>query len=304
MERRQATNKVLMVRPASFGFNSETAANNHFQNAEAQSNDTAVRARREFDDYVDLLRRNGVDVWVIQDTPKPYTPDSIFPNNWFSTHITGELILYPMFAPNRQKERKLSALATVGMLEGVTKIVNLSGFEKEHLYLEGTGSMCLDRVHKKVYYCASERSSEKVVEEYCSELDYTSLFFHSYDSQGQPIYHTNVMMTIATEYAVVCLESIRDEEERRRVVESLEASGHEIVPITLEQVYHFAGNMLEVLDDKGQSLLLMSAAAKASLTPDQLRTLQRYSRILAPDLTTIETIGGGSARCMVAEIFI
>lgn len=140
MERRQATNKVLMVRPASFGFNSETATNNYFQKAEAQSNDTAVRARREFDDYVDLLRRNGVDVWVIQDTPQPYTPDSIFPNNWFSTHITGELILYPMFAPNRQKERKLSALATVGMLEGVTKIVNLSGFERNTSILRVPGA--------------------------------------------------------------------------------------------------------------------------------------------------------------------
>lgn len=304
MERRQATNKVLMVRPANFGFNSETAANNHFQNAEAQSVDTAARARREFDDYVDLLRRNGVDVWVVQDTPQPYTPDSIFPNNWFSTHITGELILYPMFAPNRQKERKLSALATVGMLEGVTKIVNLSGFEKEHLYLEGTGSMCLDRIHKKVYYCASERSSEKVVAEYCNELDYTSIFFHSFDSEGQPIYHTNVMMCIAKDYAVVCLESIRDETERKTVVQNLEESGHEIIPITLEQVYHFAGNMLEVLDDKGQPLLLMSVAAKASLREDQIRALQRHSRILAPDLSTIESIGGGSARCMVAEIFI
>lgn len=293
-----------MVRPANFGFNSETAANNHFQNAEAQSVDTAARARREFDDYVDLLRRNGVDVWVVQDTPQPYTPDSIFPNNWFSTHITGELILYPMFAPNRQKERKLSALATVGMLEGVTKIVNLSGFEKEHLYLEGTGSMCLDRIHKKVYYCASERSSEKVVAEYCNELDYTSIFFHSFDSKGQPIYHTNVMMCIAKDYAVVCLESIRDETERKTVVQNLEESGHEIIPITLEQVYHFAGNMLEVLDDKGQPLLLMSAAAKASLREDQIRALQRHSRILAPDLSTIESIGGGSARCMVAEIFI
>ena len=293
-----------MVRPASFGFNSETAANNYFQKAEAQSNDTAVRARREFDDYVDLLRRNGVDVWVIQDTPQPYTPDSIFPNNWFSTHITGELILYPMFAPNRQKERKLSALATVGMLEGVTKIVNLSGFEKEHLYLEGTGSMCLDRVHKKVYYCASERSSEKVVEEYCSELDYTSLFFHSYDSQGQPIYHTNVMMCLADQFAVICLDCIDNEMERKQVVETIEKSGKEIIAISEEQMHNFAGNMLQLHNDKGDKFLIMSQTAYCSLTQEQIKNIEKYSQIISSDLRTIEINGGGGARCMLAEVFL
>lgn len=302
--RKQATSQVIMVRPARFGYNTETAANNRFQDASKETEDAGKTALAEFDNYVAMLRAEGVNVWVIEDSLEPYTPDSIFPNNWFSTHCTGEVILYPMYAPNRQQERKAAALTTVGMLPGVQKIINLTGFEKEHLYLEGTGSMCLDRVNRIVYCCASARSSEQVLAEFCRELDYRAIYFHSFDKGGVPIYHTNVMMSIAGDYAVVALESITDPTERARVVESLEQTGHEIVDITLEQVHCFAGNMLEVLDGEGRGLMLMSQAALRSLSPQQRAQIEKYSRILAPDLTTIETLGGGSARCMVAEVFV
>lgn len=304
MIRRQNTNHVLMVRPAFFGFNDETAANNLYQNKEFISVDATEAAQREFDNYVALLRSHGVEVWVLQDTVEPRTPDAVFPNNWFSTHITGELILYPMYAMNRRQERKKEALTTVGMLPGVTKVINLSGFEREQLYLEGTGSMCLDRVNKVVYCCASERSSSKILDEYCCELGYRAVYFHSTDEKGTPIYHTNVMMAVCNKYAVVCLESIENPDERKKVEESLTATGHILFPITREQVRCFAGNMMELVDKEGKSLIIMSQAAYRSLTPEQVTFLESYSTIIAPDLTTIESIGGGSARCMVAEIFV
>ena len=304
MIRKQRTNRVLMVRPARFGYNAETAANNYFQKADANATATAEEACAEFDRYVELLRANGVYVLVIQDTSYPATPDSIFPNNWFSTHIMGELVLYPMYAENRRQERKPSALSTVGELDGITKVINLSGFEKEGLYLEGTGSMVLDRVNRIVYCCASERSSPDVLNEYCSELDYTYVFFTAADRDKRPIYHTNVMMCVAEKYAVICLESIQEDAMRTNVINSLSNTGHEIIPITLEQVMHFAGNMLEVESNTGESLLLMSAEAKRSLNGKQIREIERFSRILAPELKTIETNGGGSARCMVAELFL
>lgn len=304
MVRKQATHRVLMVRPAHFGFNPETAANNYFQNLQAVSSDTAAKALQEFDNYVALLRAHGVEVTVVQDTSSPYTPDSIFPNNWFSTHITGELVLYPMFAPNRRQERKPEALTVVRSLKGITKVIDLTPQEQHDHFLEGTGSMCLDRVNRIVYCCASERSHQEPLKQFCKDLDYQSICFEAKDAATQPIYHTNVMMCVATHFAVICLESIVGEASRNKVVKQLQDTGHEVVDISLEQVNHFAGNMLEVLDSIGHSLLLMSASAKQSLTPHQVATLERYSHILAPDITTIETIGGGSARCMVAELFL
>lgn len=293
-----------MVRPAFFGFNEETAANNLYQNKEFVTQDATKAAQKEFDDYVELLRNHGVEVWVIQDSVEPCTPDAVFPNNWFSTHITGELVLYPMFAHNRRQERKKEALLTVGMLPGVSKVINLSGFEKDQFYLEGTGSMCLDRVNRIVYCCASERSSSLILDEYCRELDYKRIYFHSTDERGEPIYHTNVMMAVCNKYAIVCLESIENETERKIVADSLENTGHTLVPITREQVRHFAGNMMELVDKEGKSLLIMSKAAYKSLQAVQIAYLQQHSTLLTPDLTTIESIGGGSARCMVAEIFV
>lgn len=302
--RKQATNRVIMVRPALFGYNAETATNNNFQKETGVPEAVAKSAKREFDAYVNLLRNNGVDVWVIQDTKKPHTPDSIFPNNWFSTHVTGELILYPMYAQNRQQERKLHILATVGDLDGVSKIINLSGYEKEKCFLEGTGSMVLDRVNKIAYCCTSERTNQKVLDDFCTELDYKGLVFTATDAFDKPIYHTNVMMCVATKYAVICLECIKDSTERDMVVESLKQTNHKIIDISLEQVEHFAGNMLEVEDENGNSILVMSAEAKRSLNPQQIAEIEAYSKIVAPELETIEKNGGGSARCMLAENFL
>ncbi|WP_329903302.1 citrulline utilization hydrolase CtlX [Porphyromonas pogonae] len=304
MERKQTTSRVLMIRPANFGFNTETAANNHFQRAsDTSAMQISKAAKNEFDNFVSLLRGHGIDVWVIQDSPTPWTPDSIFPNNLFSTHITGELILYPMFAQNRQLERKLTTLATVGQFEGVQRVINLSGYERENQYLEGTGSMVLDRVNKIVYCCASERSSRKVLDEYCNELGYTSHYFSASDLNGNPIYHTNVMMCVGDKYTVICLECIKDEKERTEVIESFKQTGHEIIDISLEQVYKFAGNMLQLENEDGEKFLIMSAQAKSSLNEKQMSTILKYNQILSPEIYTIEENGGGSARCMIAEIF-
>lgn len=292
-----------MVRPARFGYNAETAANNYFQQLDSSPLETAHEAIKEFDAYVDLLRKNGVDVTVIQDTDEPPTPDSIFPNNWFTTHITGELIFYPMFAENRRQERKPGAKKAVEALPFITRTIDLTHFEEKNLFLEGTGSMTLDRVNKLVYCCSSKRSAVEVLDEFCKEMDYKPIYFDATDIKGQPIYHTNVMMAIATEYAVVCLESIRDEEQQMIVTDMLAETGHFIIPISLSQVEQFAGNMLEIANADGESLLLMSAAAFRSLSKEQISIISKYSRILSPELGTIERIGGGSARCMVAELF-
>ena len=304
VSRRQNTHRVLMVRPAFFGFNEETAANNSFKKRPASVEDVTLQAQREFDTYVTLLRNAGVEVIVVQDSNEPPTPDAVFPNNWFSTHVTGELVLYPMFAPNRQLERKQQILLTIGMMPGITKIFNLSGFEKEHLYLEGTGSMCLDRVNHIVYCCASERTAEPVLNEFCAEMDYRVVFFHATDGADKPIYHTNVMMSVARDYAVVCMESIRNAAEKNALEQSFRQTGHEIVPITLEQMNHFAGNMIELTNNEGERLMVMSRSAEQCLTDAQRSYILSKGQIIAPDLHTIETIGGGSARCMIAEIFV
>lgn len=302
--RKQTTNRVLMVRPAFFRYNPETAVNNTFQQKTGHPETVSREAKKQFDDYVSLLREHGVDVWVVQDSKYPRTPDSIFPNNWFSTHITGELVIYPMYAYNRQQERKLPILTTVGLMEGINRIINLSGYEREGSFLEGTGSMVLDRVNHIAYCCLSDRTHTKVLDEFCRELDYKGIVFSGVNVDGEPIYHTNVMMCVATKYAVICLESIKDETEKAIVVNSLINTGHSIVEITSKQMEHFAGNMLEVESDTEQSLLIMSAEARRSLTEDQVAQIEQFSTIVAPELDVIEKNGGGSARCMVAELFL
>lgn len=303
MKRLQTTDTVLMVRPARFGFNEETAGNNYFQKKE-EGEHVAIKALNEFDNYVQLLRANGVRVIIIQDTPEPYTPDSIFPNNWFSTHCTGELVFYPMLAENRQLERKHQAVNMLSLMPGVKKTINLTDWEKRGKFLEGTGSMILDRVHRVLFACRSPRTDEEVLAKFCQELNYEYILFDSVDSHGRPIYHTNVMMCIASRYVVICMDSIPDAVDRRVLRACFRSSGREIIEITQEQVDHFAGNMLAVHNENGESILLMSRAAYQSLRSDQLQKLETYSKILAPDLTTIEQNGGGSARCMVAELFL
>lgn len=301
----QTTSKVLMVRPVRFGFNEQTAENNSFQKRgyELSAQEMALA---EFDKFVSLLESNGVEVIVAEDTPEPHTPDSIFPNNWFSTHATGELILYPMCAPNRRLERKegvLKMIKEVGERGKMKKIIDLTHFEKENLYLEGTGSLIFDRKNKLVFACRSPRCDIAVLEELCEKLDYEFLDFGAFDRDGMPVYHTNVMMCVGEKFVVVCLDSIKNIDERTELISFIEDCDKELIEISIDQMEQFAGNMLQLKSKEGDPLLIMSATAKRALSSEQLERLSSYCKILAPELESIEINGGGSARCMLAEIF-
>lgn len=299
----QTTSTVFMVKPVRFGFNPQTAQSNAFQKKEGYGIQVQEAALREFLAYATLLRANGISIALAEDTQEPRTPDSIFPNNWFSTHEDGTLVLYPMAAPNRREERKGHFLEIIKKNFKVTRTVDLTHYEEEGLFLEGTGSMILDRENKIVYACCSPRTDMKVLDDFCTQLGYTPVTFESVDRNGQQIYHTNVMMCVGTAYAIVCLESIADPQERENVVTSLEKSGKKIIEISFDQVNKFAGNMLELRNGEGKKFLVMSATARKSLTSEQNRELSKTYRLLSPQLETIETNGGGSARCMLAEIF-
>ena len=299
----QTTSTVFMVKPVRFGFNPQTAQSNAFQKKEGYGIQVQEAALREFLAYATLLRANGISIALAEDTQEPRTPDSIFPNNWFSTHEDGTLVLYPMAAPNRREERKGHFLEIIKKNFKVTRTVDLTHYEEEGMFLEGTGSMILDRENKIVYACRSPRTDMKVLDDFCTQLGYTPVTFESVDRNGQQIYHTNVMMCVGTAYAIVCLESIADPQERENVVTSLEKSGKKIIEITFDQVNKFAGNMLELRNGEGKKFLVMSATARKSLTSEQNRELSKTYRLLSPQLETIETNGGGSARCMLAEIF-
>jgi hypothetical protein len=299
----QTTSHLLMIQPVQFEFNPETAVNNAFQ--VAGSEDAAQeRAVVEFDGFVQLLRKEGVDVTVVRDSPEPHTPDSIFPNNWISFHEDGTVCLYPMFAPNRRKERKPDVLEIIEKNFQVRKTVDFTYYEQNDLFLEGTGSMVLDRDKKIAYACLSPRTSKKVLQVFCDQMGYQAVSFHSVDGQGQAIYHTNVMMCVADRYIVICLDSLSQREEKEEVVAAIRNSGKDLVDITPEQMNHFAGNMLQVENNKKQKLLVMSTQAFESLTAKQIKKLSSYNRIIHSGLSTIETNGGGSARCMMAEIHL
>jgi hypothetical protein len=303
-----------MIRPVNFSFNAETAVNNAFQvapllaahnaQAAAATSDAQQRALKEFEDFIALLRENGVDVTVIDDTPDPYTPDSIFPNNWVSFHEQGLVCLYPMYAANRRLERKPRILQELGRVFRIGQTLDFSSYEQEGLFLEGTGSMVLDREKKIAYACLSPRTDKAVLLDFCEKTGYTPEIFTAVDGQGRAIYHTNVMMCVADRYIVVCLDSMPVPAERQHLTDTIRSGGKELIPISLEQINHFAGNMLQVHNDKGKRLLVMSSQAYASLSPGQIEQLSAYNRILHSPLTTIETNGGGSARCMMAEIHL
>lgn len=292
-----------MIRPVDFKFNEQTAANNKFQVA-SEMQDVQAQALIEFDGFVELLRQNDVDVTVIDDTLQPETPDSIFPNNWVSFHEDGSVYLYPMFSENRRLERRKEILESLKTRFELNHISDLSFYEMQYAFLEGTGSMVLDRTNKMAYACLSVRTDEEVLNNFCMLSGYEPVIFQAVDSDNFPIYHTNVMMCIGDRFAVVCLDSIRDAEERLRVSISLKGSSKEIIEISLEQMNKFAGNMLQVSNTAGESLLVMSEQAYLSLNPKQIETLERYSRIIYAPLYTIEKNGGGSARCMLAEIHL
>jgi hypothetical protein len=299
----QTTSHILMIRPVKFGFNAETAVNNAFQvkNDEADVQDKAVK---EFDAFVKLLRENGVDVTVVEDTVEPHTPDSIFPNNWISFHDDSTVLLYPMYAENRRKERKQHVIDKVSEEFSIDRTIDLSLYEKENIFLEGTGSMVLDRDNKVAYACLSPRTSEKVLQDFCEQTGYIPVLFHAVDGNGQPIYHTNVMMCVADKYVVICFDSIQDDEEKIKVINAILQTGKEIIDISIDQMNHFAGNMLQVENGQREKLLVMSTQAYQSLTDKERQKLGSFNRILHSSLETIEANGGGSARCMMAEVHL
>ncbi|MBS1662397.1 MAG: amidinotransferase [Bacteroidetes bacterium] len=298
----QTTSHLLMIRPVNFSFNAETAVNNAFQSAATE--DAQQRALQEFEGFVAILKENGVDVTVIDDTPDPYTPDSIFPNNWISFHEGGTICLYPMYAANRRKERKPGVLDQLSRKFRIQNTLDFSGYEAQGLFLEGTGSMVLDRDQRIAYACLSPRTDKQVLLDFCEKMGYRPELFTAVDGKGQAIYHTNVVMCVADRYVVVCLDSVPDPVEHESLMRTIRNSGKEIVPITLSQMNQFAGNMLQVQSGKGEKLLVMSSQAYHSLNPEQVVRLTGYNRILHAQLTTIETNGGGSARCMLAEIHL
>lgn len=299
----QSTSNLLMIRPVDFKYNEQTAGNNKFQVASNQNN-VQDQALAEFDHFVATLRRNEINVTVINDTIKPATPDSIFPNNWVSFHDDGSVILYPMFSENRRAERRLDIIDTLKSQFTVDQINDLSQNEKTSKFLEGTGSMVLDRDHKIAYACLSLRTHKEVIKQFCETTGYTAVTFHAVDENEFPIYHTNVMMCIADKYAVVCLESIPAEKERKKLIQSFEKSKKQIIEINFKQMNRFAGNMLQVLNTQGEKLLVMSEQAYLSLNKAQISELEKYNRIVYAPLYTIEKNGGGSARCMLAEIHL
>lgn len=301
------TNKILMVRPICFAYNEETAVNNHYQK---NSNKSGLEIQRqaliEFDNMVEKLKNNGIDVKILQDTELPYTPDSIFPNNWFSTHSNDLTILYPMFAKNRRLERREDIYDFFDNKKEI-KILDYSNLENENIFLEGTGSLVLDRKNKKAYCSLSERADERLLDIFCNDMSYKKIAFHSYQTvkgERKLIYHTNVMMAIAENYALICADAIDDANEREKVLDELKNDRKEIIYISEKQVENFLGNAIELKNKDNQSILVMSLTAFNSLTVEQKESIEKYSLILAVDVSTIEEHGGGSARCMIAELYI
>lgn len=303
IKKMQTTSHILMIRPVQFGFNPETAVNNSFQLGSG-GKDVQEKAVAEFDRLVALLRSHSVDVMVIEDSPHPHTPDSIFPNNWISFHENGTICLYPMFAPNRRRERKPQVLEKLAQNYRILQMLDMSHLEEDGLFLEGTGSMVLDRDNQLAYACLSPRTDPETLNRFCRKMKYTAVPFRAVDAQGQAIYHTNVMMCVTTSAVVICLDSIPSQQERENIEQHIRESGKEILPISMRQMEQFAGNMLQVENERGEKLLVMSSRSYGSLSTEQLNLLGELGRIIHSPLDTIEDNGGGSARCMMAEIFL
>ena len=307
---RQVTNSILMIRPVQFRMNEQTAVNNYYQKSLEDLNPETVqfKALQEFDSFVDKLKLIGVNVIVIQDTKESNTPDSIFPNNWVSFHSNGDVGVYPMFAENRRLERSntiFDKLESKGF--EINNIIDYTSAEEEAVYLEGTGSMALDRVNKKAYCALSPRADEDLFIEFCEDFEYTPIIFTANQSVGNKrlaIYHTNVMMALAENFAIICLDSIDDKKERKNVIKQLKEDGKEIIAITEEQVTNFAGNMLQVIGNNDKRFMIMSSAAYNCLTRSQIITIEKYCEIMHSSIDIIEFCGGGSARCMMAEVFL
>lgn len=308
-EQRQITDQVVMIRPWSFRMNEETAVNNYFQQSGDQLPATVIaNAQQEFDGLVEKLRLKGIKVLVLEEGEDCNTPDALFPNNWISFHSDGTVALYPMYAENRRLERREDVLEELEDLGyAIESIQDYTEAENEGVILEGTGSLLLDRVNQLAYCALSERAHEELLDEFCEDFGYMPIAFGAYQTVGEerlPIYHTNVMMCLGEDFAVICLECIDDKKERKFVRQQLVDSGKEVIALTEAQIHQFAGNMLQLKGEGGQGFLVMSSAAFNSLTGQQLKTLEKYTQIVHSPLGTIETLGGGSARCMLAEVFL
>jgi hypothetical protein len=303
---RQNTADIMMIRPVRFNFNTQTAESNSFQNTQTIENEntTQNKALEEFDGMVNILRNKGVKVYVFEDTPEPHTPDSIFPNNWVSFHQNGSVILYPMQAPNRRLERRQDIIESLKQNFEIKEVNDFSSAEKENIFLEGTGSLVFDRPNQIAYCCISPRADLKLAQRFCQQFGWNLVSFDALDKAGKPIYHTNVVMCVGDKFAVLCLDCVPDESQRKNLIENLEKSGKEVVLISFEQLENFAGNMLNIENEKGEKLLVMSERAYKSLNNTQIEILEKYATIVYAPLTTIENNGGGSARCMMAEIFL
>jgi len=305
----QITNTILMIRPVAFRKNEETAVNNYFQeDLDVQNQVVNSRAQKEFDDFVMLLKAEGVHVVVVDDILENDTPDSIFPNNWMSFHKNGIVALYPMFAENRRRERR-EDIFEILEAEGfkIDNFLDYTAGEASNVFLEGTGSILLDRVNMKAYCALSQRADEALFIEFCEDFEYFPVLFtanQTVEEKRMAIYHTNVMMALAETFCIICLDTIDDKKERKNVLNHLKKDSKEIIEITEQQMHHFAGNMLQVLGADDRRILVMSSAAFNSLTDTQISAIEKHCSILHSSLETIETCGGGSARCMMAEVFL
>lgn len=296
---------ILMIRPAAFGFNEETAANNFFQsNSKSSKDEIQQKALSEFDNMVQTLRNHEIDVLVIDDTNEPIKPSAIFPNNWISTSPDGLVYVYPMFAPSRRLEKRDDILKTLAEMFIVKDVQDWSEFETEGRFLEGTGSMVMDHENKMIYAAVSERTNLSVLEKFAATNRYQAIVFLATDKHGLPVYHTNVVMTLGDDFCILCEEAIDEEWELIAVRQLLESTDHSIIAITREQMHKFAGNMLPVSNNKGEKFLILSQTAFNSLRKEQRRMLEAYCKLLPIEVQTIEEVEGGSVRCMMAEVFL
>jgi hypothetical protein len=305
-DRQQTTSNILMIRPANFGFNEETAANNSFQTQAhfLKPDQIKKKAMEEFDNFVAKMRGVGINVIVIEDTAEPIKPDAVFPNNWISFHQNSMVVTYPMYAEIRREERRDDVLEKLKEHFKIEDVIRLEKFEAENRFLEGTGSMILDRVNKICYACTSPRTDEGLLDIFCENVEYQKVAFQSVDAEEADIYHTNVMMALGEDFVVIGMSTIKDEGQKKMLLDLFAKTNKAVIDISFEQILSFAGNMLQVRNKKGETYLVMSQQAFESLTDEQIREIEMRTKILYSPIEAIETLGGGSARCMMAEVFL